>query len=127
MKEIEEVYCSFEVAKLLKEKGFKEFTLKGYDITGKELDGITPSISWNEDPLIKQGFPNFKTFAKSTHQMACAWIRKKGYSVEVHVTPVGWHWEVCTVGGTLIASNGACDDYDKCMENALMYALNNLI
>lgn len=71
-------------------------------------------------------------------QLAMAWVRSKGYSVEVHATAGGWNWEVCKVNGTSIAfggtipsdntnEGGAFDDYDECMENALKYCLENLI
>ena len=102
---VNEAYCSYKLAKLLVKKGFDSNLVKG---------------------------------ALITHQLACAWIRSKGYSVEVRATAVGWNWEVCKVNGTSIAFGGtipsdktndgdAYDDYDECMNNALMYTLINLI
>lgn len=134
--EVKEAYCSFEVAKLLKEKGFDESIRCWYDnFQDFHEEGARMS---NTDCLPP-------TIMCPTHQMACAWVRKKGYSVEVHATAVGWHWEVCKVNGTSIAfddivrafddnvssdntnDGGAFDDYDECMESALMYTLTNLI
>ena len=114
--EVKEAYCSKEVCELLREKGF-DIEIPTY-ISKCGYMGYGSYWNWNQSS---------RNYSCPTHQMACAWIRKKGYSVEIHVTPVGWHWKVCTVGGKLIASSGACEDYDECMENALMYTLNNLI
>ncbi len=124
MEEIKEAYCSYEVSKLLKEKGFDEPCECFYDSENNDVFIVNGWMNISNSELEER---EFLCYSAPTHQMACAWIRKKGYSVEVHVTPVGWHWEVCTVGGTLIASSGACDNYDKCMENALMYTLTNII
>ena len=78
--------------------------------------------------LVKKGFnSDLVKGALITHQLACAWVRSKGYSVEVHATAVGWVWEVCTVDGILIANSGARDDYDECTDSALMYALTEVI
>ena len=116
---VKEAYCSFGLAKLLKEKGFHEPCIATYNSTTK---------NFQVEEIYEDWTIHWKDYISApTHQMACAWIRKKGYSVEVHVTPVGWVWEVCTVDGILIANSGACDDYDECMENALMYTLTNLI
>ena len=125
--EVKEAYCSYEAAKLLKEKGFNASLHYYYDDEGNR---IYTAFGKDNSGKINVVCP--------THQMACAWIRKKGYSVEVHATPVGWHWEVCKVNGTAIAFGGnvpsdktndgdAYDDYDECMDNALMYVLTNLM
>lgn len=136
--EIKEAYCSFEVAKLLKEKGFKEFTLEGYDITGKELDGMTPFISWNEDPLVKQGFTNFKTFAKPTHQMAMAWLREKHWVISI--TPksfcadgrcVSWAYSIWADDNLQVDGEeewvNIYGSFEEATEAALKYCLENLI
>lgn len=156
MEEIKEDYCSFEVAKLLKEKGFDIPTVfVWYEhtpyITNKNahnkpsMDFIFLTDSPEDERFIKfsnnDKIPEYifgNVYSCPTHQMACAWVRKKGYSVEVHATAVGWHWEVCKINGTSIAfggnipsnktnDGGAYDDYDECMENALNYCLINLI
>ena len=59
---IQEAYCSFEVAKLLKEKGFNE------PVT--ELNKLV--FQDGERPILK-----------ITHQKAMAWLRDKG----IHVSP----------------------------------------
>ncbi len=117
--EIKEAYCSKEVCELLREKGFNVATEYVYlgDNKGKVAKSFTSHFVKKRNDIIPC----------PTHQMALAWLRKKGYSVEVHVTAVGWHWEVCKVNGKLIANGGACDDYDECTESALMYALTEVI
>lgn len=127
---IEEAYCSFEVAKLLKEKGFDITTEYVYlgDNKGKVATSFTSHFVKKRSDILPC----------PTHQLACAWLREKGYSVEIHATASGWNWEVCKVNGTSIAFGGTIpfigendgdiwNDYDKCMESALLYCLTNLI
>ena len=68
MERIEEDYCSFEIAKLLKEKGFHEVCKCQY---GRHGD-----ISWTS---CNNG--NVTTFARPTLQMVMKWLRKKGIYV----------------------------------------------
>lgn len=136
--QIKEAYCSFDVAKLLKEKGFKEFTLEGYDIKGKELDRITPFISWNEDPLVEQGFPNFKTFAKPTHQMAMRWLREV-HKLHIEIWPtynmeteehMGWGITVSDLsdfGGQYLGDASGYKTYEEAVEVALKESLENFV
>lgn len=130
MEKVKEVYVSYELAKLLKEKGFNVATEYVYlgDNKGKIAKSFTSNFVRKRNDIIPC----------PTHQVACAWIRSKGYSVEVHATAGGWNWEVCKVNGTSIAFGGtipsdntnegrAFNDYYECMENALKYCLENLI
>lgn len=102
---ITEDYCSYEVAKLLKEKGFNDVYSKG-DCTA---------------------------FA-CTHQMAMKWLREKHnlfiwislrrpnmglpYCYELHSISTG---EVIHIGGFNFGS------YEQAVEAALKYCLTNLI
>lgn len=63
---IKEAYVSFEVARLLKEKGFKEEVTNYYDSGGNFVE---PGYKFNY---------NFQTVDHSapTHQMAMAWLRE---------------------------------------------------
>ena len=65
---ITEDYCSFEVAKLLEEKGFHAPDLHGLDSSLGHL------------------------WIKVTHQMAMKWLREKGvyFSLVPFIENVGW-------------------------------------
>lgn len=85
--------------------------------------------------LMYKGFdPNLVKGVKPTHQLALAWARSHGYSIEVQATAYGWVWRICKVNGTDICwsddkgpnDGGAWDDYDECTEAALNYLLNVL-
>lgn len=75
---IKEDYVSYEVAKLLKEKGFDEKTLAYYD------DDILCNgfwFEWNRSPLGHISAP--------THQMAMDWLREKHQlHISVDVSPI---------------------------------------
>ena len=127
---IKESYVSFETAKLLKEKGFDAECYTAYNSDGK--------LKYGTMPVVKSEIRHLDYILAPTHQMACAWLRSKGYSIEVYSTAIGWHWQICKVNGTSIAfadllladgknEGGAWDDYDECTEAAIKYSLENLI
>ena len=67
---ITEDYVSFEVAKLLKEKGFNEYCLKNYWSSDKELHDWKWELSYNRN---SDGNCNTKDCAAPTLQMAMKW------------------------------------------------------
>jgi hypothetical protein len=79
---IKEQYVSFEVAKLLKEKGFKEETHGNYYLGGK-FDGKfeeSSKVNWNKF---------FKTpIAAPTQQMVMRWLREV-HNIHISIT-FGW-------------------------------------
>ena len=130
---IKEAYVSYDVAKLLEKKGFWEEVSMYYD-TWDENDIELCSRSDISSELFS--YQPEGTYVKApTHQMACAWIRAKGYIIEIQANPSGFVWSIDKLNGTNVAwsdfvgpnDDGAWDDYDECMENALMYCLVNLI
>ena len=67
---INEDYCSYEVAKLLKEKGFDEPIQYFYKFDSKELYRGT---------IFTNTQIGDKFYNAPTHQMAMAWLREKHY------------------------------------------------
>jgi len=125
---ITEDYCSYEVAKLLKEKGFDEPCFYYYK------DGVLMF-----SPFLKgRNSYHTDTYSAPTHQMAMKWLR------EVHKltfiispqwvegdmrNPYRWYWEVKGLKDitTDVYSNPLCDSYEEAVEAALKYSLENLI
>lgn len=120
---ITEDYVSFEVAKLLKEKGFNE------PVT--ELNRL----------LIKEGE---KPVLRITHQKAMKWLREKGfhinasisydYSVDADGNVVDkwtfWIFEILSsISGELIYTEelNEYESYEQAVEAAIKYCLENLI
>lgn len=121
MKQITEDYCSFEVAKLLKEKGFDEKTLSYYQ------DNVICHgdwFEWNRSP--------FGHIAAPTHQMAIAWILEK-YNVYIEATALKHNYWVYTIYKIFdnkveeLYNEGSFKSHEKAVEAALKYALENLI
>lgn len=108
---ITEDYCSYEVSKLLKEKGFQE-----------------PCTGLNK-LLCKEGE---KPVLKITHQKAMKWLREKGihmsidtvissseniyFNIDTYSEDSGWNHPV-----------DFYDSYEEAVEVALKYCLENLI
>lgn len=123
---IKEAYCSFEVSKLLKEKGFDEPCWIKYDNEGY--------LTFNHVGYINSEKPcdDFCALAP-THQMAMAWLR------EVHnifivirrgLTGTGWVYshEIYKDSKCWYAQYAASyDTYEEAVEAALKYSLENLI
>lgn len=127
---IKEAYCSYEVAKLLKEKGFNEPIRCWYDSAkdfherGGEMrnsDCISPTIMC------------------PTHQMAMKWLReahgifilikpydsyyddKYEFSIYKKQNTVIFEWELLEI------ENSLYEGYEETVEAALKYSLENLI
>ena len=120
---ITEDYVSYEVAKLLKEKGFDEKTLSYYE------DNVLCHgdwFEWNRSPL--------GHIAAPTLQLAMKWLReekrisiiiefdltKRGYCPYVHQLDYDMDWVVKWRVNTPMK-------YEKAVEVALKYSLENLI
>lgn len=121
---IEEAYCSFEIAKLLKEKGFDEPTTKSYYTEGFE----NPMI-FSHDLL-----PCTQTdeFLCPTHQMAMEWLREVHY-LWIDIDPLTnykWAWSIWLMNDAnfkMGETSQVTSNYKEAVEAALKYALENLI
>lgn len=73
---IKEAYCSFEVAKLLKEKGFEAYTHMVYKLPIQFLHIDKEYLVRNNNGITRG---DCVEILAPTHQMACAWLREKKY------------------------------------------------
>ena len=125
---IKERYCSFEVAKLLKEKGFVIPCDWIYCSDG--TFGHKNSL-WDKE-----------MFLAPTHQMACDWLREKGFYIEIQtifdefepslLKFTNFHAVITTIiDGRVIDETHLADegirDYGECVENAMDYCLTELM
>lgn len=124
---ITEDYCSYEVAKLLKEKGFNEECSYRYVA---EPDYRTPEFV--RSPI---GKGSRYLYNAPTHQMAMKWLREvhklhigiardpKGYHITIETIPLGVVKYITKeiVGTTYV------DSYEKAVEAALKYCLEKII
>ena len=122
---IKEAYVSFEIAKLLKEKGFKEEVTNYYDSGGN---------------FVESGYKfnyNFQTVDHSapTHQMAMAWLREeKGIAIIPIISSIldneKFLWNVnITIAktGETYTQGWTYESYESIVEEALKYTLENLV
>ena len=119
---IHEAYVSYEVAKLLKGKGFDEECDNYYNQSSDEPQQLT----------LDEMYYSYDEFVKApTHQMACAWLR------EFHniFILVGWLPIQKKYFTRIINMTDGCPkrnlhehaDYEDAVEEALKYTLENLI
>ena len=112
---ITEDYCSFEVAKLLKDKGFDE--------PCTELNKLC--LRDGEKPVLKV-----------THQKAMKWLRElHGIFIAINNDDLDFNWQCYDLinrGSTLdpkilSESYAGYKTYEQAVEAALKYSLENLI
>ena len=147
---IQEAYCSYEVAKLLKEKGFNENTICKYadigGITEKWYDDYRERVlrfDWNEGYLIEpltEPKDQYEiigdTISAPTHQMAMSWLREvHGIFIAINNDDLDFNWQCYDLinrGSTLdpkilSESYAGYKTYEEAVEAALKYCLENLI
>ena len=119
---ITEDYCSYEVAKLLKDKGFNEDIHTVYEPTFNKFFNY---------PLKPNSYSN--VIAAPTHQMAMKWLREK-HRLHIDIDPSEGNWNptvitledwscVVKFGDNILIQ----DTYEEAVEAALKYVLENLI
>jgi len=132
---VKEAYVSFEVAKLLKEKGFNEFCYTYYDNIDNSINRFDKGLHFNNTSY-PWGVPYDVSKAKKyivapTQQMTMAWLREKNISIELSV--VRSHYWVYTIYEILnnkvkeLYNDGGFNSYEDAVEAALKYTLENLI
>jgi len=116
---MKEAYCSYEVSKLLKEKGFKEECYTFYEYNSKGFYR-EERVSWNTSYS--------KDCAAPTHQMAMAWLRDKGYHIYTFMRKDNiWVYEVQSLNEDWTFSLGGFSSHDEAVEEGIKYALKKLI
>ena len=121
---ITEYYVSYEIAKMLKEKGFNERSIASYDSKGQLQEGYG---YWNKTPI---------WCAAPTHQMAMAWLREMhGIFIAINNDDLDFNWQCCdlinrasTLDPKILSESYAgYKTYEEAVEAALKYVLENLI
>lgn len=123
MKQITEDYCSFEVAKLLKQKGFDipvyqyYFPPSNNNLNYSEFDNDWNSV-WKH------------SYSAPTHQMALKWLREElNLYIEIrrNLNTFYYGWKVEQGMSEKAIFDYKYDSYEKAVEAALKYTLENLI
>lgn len=113
-----EAYVSYEIAKLLEEKGFDWDCDNYYDQSSDEPQQLT----------LDEMYYSYDEFVKApTHQMACAWLRDKGYHIYTFKGVDSWVYEVQSLNDDWTYHLGGFEDHDDAIEAAIKYCLENLI
>ena len=123
---IQETYCSFEVAKLLKEKGFDEPCIAVYE---EEVLRTNTLCDYYNSELSSY-------VCASTHQTALAWLRQT-YKINIVIIPVvkdddgdgGCLYKYIIFKHAEVVYKSEClyEKYDAACDDALKYVLENLI
>ena len=130
---IHEEICTYEVAKLAKEKGFNERTRRYYEancVNPKAIEHCTGANCFNKYP---------KAVSAPTQSLLQRWLREeKGLCISVEAYPtlaivgkVCFAWVVKSGSdGHFMESNDSLQTfytYEHALEDALAYSLKNLV
>ena len=129
-----EAYCSYEVSKLLKEKGFDEPCLQMWEC------GPDKKYLFRLQSSCYQNITEEDSCLAPTHQMAMKWLREV-HNVFIYIEPfittngLQGYKPYCTkIGGEFMwinplrkYSNTSSDTHEEAVEVALKYCLENLI
>ena len=138
MATIKEDYVSYEVAKLLKEKGFDEECRAYWDSRIDDLPKEYEIIRFTEEP-IHQPYDNMHSIRKRclapTHQMAMRWLRDvHKLSIEpFYMFPVIWEIDLKYIDKKTDLSefedirDKSYNSYEEATEAGIKYCLENLI
>lgn len=137
---ITEDYVSFEIAKLLKEKGFNEPCECFYDTENNDVSIVNGWMDISNSELEKK---EFVCYSAPTLQMAMKWLRemhKLHIILDIHwlyfVNQNGWMYTISRIlenGNEYVDSKGDENDknfystYEEAAEAAILYCLKNLI
>lgn len=124
---IREDYCSFEVAKLLKEKGFgiEEETRGYYPTKGDALGRLMFGTEYHHNTSQVQ-------IAAPTHQMTMKWLREThSIAIEPMLLSHGWFCQIEKILEDFckeyINETDSYKTYEEAVDAALKYCLENLI
>lgn len=126
---IEEDYCSFEVSKLLKEKGFQVPTVFYFRITGGHMFPQPNPFNHNDDS--KNETAGGMTYVSApTHALAIKWIRE---NFHIHIWVEKYLSESIEIFYEYFVDNHVgnsgygYNNPEEATEAALLYTLKNLI
>jgi len=143
MKQITDDYCSFEIAKLLKEKGFDGECRMTYREHDMQMIYYTPNpnnllnFTTNREKLEKHSKKQHCDYALCpTHQMALKWLREV-HKLHIYAEPY-WpqgdmrnkmRWQGFVVDLNTINGDSQCyaDSPEEAIENRIRFVLENLI
>jgi len=115
---ITEDYCSYEVAKLLKEKGFKGICDYAYSNKGNYFE------------IDRSNFDEVYCL-RPTLQMAMKWLREVHglYIVFFHTNKSGWWYNITDMRDSYVfySSEKITCSYEEAVDLAIKYILENLI
>ena len=122
---IKEAYVSFEIAKLLKEKGFDGSSCCNH-FYFFNLDGEPMCFSKDIGLPLEDN-----EYYAPTHQMAIAWLRKRGIDCIVDISDITArprkYYAIIWDNDNKSHIIELFDDYEETVEAALKYCLENLI
>ena len=126
---IHEEICTYEVAKLAKEKGFDVPTFGYYRIATEDWYRTDVYDDWNDSTI---------RYSAPTQSLLQRWLREeKNIHIEIIATASGYYWCISKTNGTSMTdrdvlnrgtNDGGCfDTYELALEDALAYNLKNLV
>ena len=128
---IKEAYCSYEVSKLLKEKGFDEYCRYFYDCDHPNT-GYLSNKGYGEYINNSKVYDGRNLAACPTHQMAMKWLRESHF-LFIDIDPLTgntWTWSIWFMNDPkqkVGESLQTISTYKEACEAAIKYCLKKII
>ena len=129
---ITEDHVSFEVAKLLKEKGFDEATNRYYNAQHDQIRTVSDTFMWhwNNEEFMKSVLMD-GAIAIPTLQMAMKWLREVHnifIQVELYSKRNDYCFEIFkNTHNLIVEKREVYNSFESACENAIGYVLNNIL
>ena len=128
-----EEICTYEVCKLAKEKGFPQRGIDSNKYWFKNFKGIVEEVK--DNVFLYEIYPESRLARQTTQSLLQRWLRDNGFGevevrhwCETNRYPHHYGWEVKDNLGNLMGySSKMFDTYELALEDALKYALKNLV
>ena len=127
---ITEDFVSFNVAKLLKEKGFNVPVWTRYEDDEDKDVIFGDKYNWNNSPMGQTSAPTLQMVMKWLREVhKLAFIISPQWAEGDMRNPCRWYWEIRGLEdiGLDVYSNPLCNTYEEAVEAACLYSLKNLI
>ena len=115
-------YVSYEAARLLKEKGYRDKTMYGYSSEDQSMNtlDVREDYDWNDpdDEFYSTETGEYvEMFAAPTKAEAIDWLENKGIVIEIKLLKRGrWRWTIYTQSELIDSLREFYEDYKTRLE-----------
>lgn len=127
---IHEEICTYEVCKLAKEKGFPQRGIDSNKYWFENFKGIVEEVK--DNVFLYEIYPESRLARQTTQSLLQRWLREEK-NIDIEIVSLfieGYSYIVYNIhcrDNRVVNTNAAYDTYELALEDALKYALEQLV